>query len=109
MVLYISFKKIVIIHIILILLIVTITVRIKIKEDNYDCITCIVAFEERDIFMERTTKTINIPLQELYEGYVNGSCMIEWNEGYIIKGDLNVTFWDGEEDSPLINQRGCQP
>lgn len=81
MVYNIKFKWLVVIHIILILLILALVIKIQIWEEKYDCEDCIVNFEHRraDFVGNASKIKIEMQLEELYESYLNGTCLITWD------------------------------
>lgn len=78
-----KFKRLFLIHLIIILILVMLIVKIRIQESDFDCDRCEVVFKNKLGFETENIleSDMDITLVSLYHYYLQGDCLIRYDEG----------------------------
>ena len=92
----INFKLLVLIHIVLILILVGLMIKINYQEEDYSCKECTIRFEKWNTYGDTNKMIISVPLQKMYQGYVENRCPVQWDEAnaYIFEEEFDVEIGD---------------
>lgn len=71
------------VYLFIIIICLSLTFYLIHKSNNYSCNQCSVEFKSR-LPITNYEKTFNISINELYDSYKEGNCLIKWdkNQGY---------------------------
>ncbi len=88
-----KFRRLVFIHMILIIILIGLAIKITEKEDSYSCDKCEIEFTKWQSYGPDETKlTVAVPLQRLYQSYLENECPIKWDKAnsYIFAEEFDV-------------------